>query len=40
MTWWTRKAVATGVVTDVLGADAIGYIAYNADGRMMALVID
>ena len=29
MTWWTRKAVATGVVTDALGADAIGYIAYN-----------
>jgi hypothetical protein len=37
---WTRKAVATGAVTDALGADPIGYIAYHADGRMMALVIN
>lgn len=36
---WTRKSVATGAVTDAMGADPIGYIAYHADGRMMALVI-
>lgn len=35
---WTRTAVATGAVTDALGPDPIGYIAYHADGRMMATV--
>lgn len=35
---WTRTAVATGVVTDALGPDPIGYISYHADGRMMAYV--
>lgn len=39
MTSWTRQAVATGKVTDAMGADPLGYIAYHADGRMMALVI-
>jgi hypothetical protein len=39
MTSWTRKAVATGKVTDAMGSDPIGYIAYHADGRMMALVV-
>ena len=38
MVSWTREAVATGVVTDALGPDPIGYIAYHADGRMMATV--
>jgi len=38
MTSWTRKAIATGEVTDAMGADPIGYIAYHADGRMMAFV--
>lgn len=37
---WTRKAVATGEITDAMGADPIGYIAYQADGRMMALVVN
>ena len=36
---WTRKAIETGETTDALGADPIGYIAYHADGRMMALVV-
>ena len=36
---WTRKAVATGEITDAMGADPIGYITYQADGRMMALVV-
>jgi hypothetical protein len=35
---WTRTAVATGIVTDALGPDPIGYIAYHEDGRMMATV--
>jgi|SRR5579872_2930050 hypothetical protein len=36
---WTRQAVATGVITDAMGANPNGYIAYHADGRMMALVV-
>lgn len=35
---WTRKSVATGEVRDALGPNPIGYIAYHADGRMMAYV--
>lgn len=35
---WTRQVVATGQVTDALGPDPIGYIAYHPDGRMMAYV--
>ncbi|MBB3658386.1 hypothetical protein FHX15_003633 [Rhizobium sp. BK650] len=35
---WTRTVVATGEVSDAMGPDPIGYIAYHADGRMMAFV--
>ncbi|MEM8728527.1 MAG: lipocalin-like domain-containing protein [Pseudomonadota bacterium] len=35
---WTRQSVATGEITDALGPEPIGYIAYHADGRMMATV--
>lgn len=35
---WTCRSVATGAVTDALGPSPIGYIAYHADGRMMAYV--
>ncbi|GGH27331.1 Lipocalin-like domain-containing protein [Cribrihabitans marinus] len=35
---WTREAVATGVVSDAMGPNPVGYIAYHADGRMMATV--
>ena len=35
---WTRTVIATGEVSDAMGADPIGYIAYHADGRMMAFV--
>jgi hypothetical protein len=35
---WTRTSVATGEVKDALGPNPIGYIAYHADGRMMAFV--
>ena len=36
---WVREVVATGARSDVLGSDPNGYIAYHADGRMMAVVI-
>lgn len=35
---WTRTSVETGETTDALGPAPIGYIAYHADGRMMATV--
>lgn len=35
---WTRQSQATGVVSDALGPDPVGYIAYHADGHMMATV--
>lgn len=35
---WTRTSLATGAVSDTMGADPIGYIAYHADGHMMAFV--
>lgn len=35
---WTRQSVKTGEITDALGPEPIGYIAYHADGRMMASV--
>ncbi|MGV2098879.1 MULTISPECIES: lipocalin-like domain-containing protein [unclassified Rhizobium] len=35
---WTRRVVATGEVSDAMGADPVGYIAYQPDGRMMAFV--
>lgn len=35
---WKRKAVATGEVSDAMGADPVGYLSYHADGRMMAFV--
>ncbi len=38
MTSWTREAVSTGQISDASGPDPIGYIAYHADGRMMATV--
>ncbi len=38
MSAWTRQSVTTGEITDALGPKPIGYIAYHADGRMMATV--
>jgi hypothetical protein len=35
---WTRQNVETGEVSDAMGPHPIGYIAYHADGRMMATV--
>jgi hypothetical protein len=40
MVLWTRTVIATGVTTDAMGPNPNGYIAYQADGRMMALVVD
>lgn len=37
---WTRKVVSSGEVTDAMGADPIGYISYQPDGRMMAMVVN
>ena len=39
MVSWAREVVATGERADVFGPDPVGYIAYHADGRMMALVV-
>jgi len=38
MTSWTRRAVVTGQLSDAIGPQPIGYVAYHADGRMMATV--
>jgi hypothetical protein len=35
---WTRTSVETGETTDAMGPEPVGYIAYHADGRMMATV--
>ena len=35
---WIRQSVETGEIRDALGPDPVGYIAYHADGRMMATV--
>jgi hypothetical protein len=35
---WARTSVSTGACSDALGPTPIGYIAYHADGRMMATV--
>jgi len=37
---WTREVVATGEISDAMGPEPIGYIAYHADGRMMASVFN
>ena len=34
----TRTSVETGETIDAMGPEPIGYIAYHADGRMMATV--
>ena len=39
MASWTREVVATGETSDAMGPNPIGYIAYHADGRMMAFVL-
>jgi len=39
MVSWTRRAVATGVVTNAMGPDPVGYLSYHPDGRLMAVVV-
>ena len=36
---WTRRAVATGMVTNAMGPDPVGYLSYHPDGRVMAVVV-
>ncbi|MET4687690.1 lipocalin-like domain-containing protein [Sinorhizobium fredii] len=36
---WTRKVVASGEVTDAMGPEPTGFLSYQADGRVMALVV-
>lgn len=40
MSAWVREVVSTGAISDVLGPNPIGYIAYHPDGRMMATVFN
>lgn len=39
MVSWTRRAVATGLVTNAMGPDPVGYLSYHPDGRVMAVVV-
>ncbi|MBZ9793002.1 lipocalin-like domain-containing protein [Rhizobium sp. 3T7] len=39
MVSWKRKMVASGTVSDVMGPDPVGFLSYQPDGRMMALVV-
>lgn len=35
---WKRRITATGEISDAMGPEPVGYIAYHPDGRMMAFV--
>ena len=37
---WTRRAVASGEISDAMGPDPIGYLSYQPDGRMTAVVVE
>ncbi|KQV30805.1 hypothetical protein ASC97_20240 [Rhizobium sp. Root1203] len=39
MVSWTRTAVVSGLVTDAMGVDPVGFLSYQPDGRMMAVVV-
>src|SRR5215213_10301286 len=39
MVSWTKEVVATGETSDALGPEPVGYISYQPDGHMMALVV-
>lgn len=36
---WKRKAVASGEISDAMGPDPIGFLSYQPDGRVMAIVV-
>ncbi|MGO4620907.1 lipocalin-like domain-containing protein [Ensifer sp. 2YAB10] len=36
---WKREVVATGETSDAMGADPIGYLSYDGDGRVTAVVV-
>ncbi|OWV97544.1 hypothetical protein ATY81_08990 [Rhizobium sp. R72] len=39
MVSWKRRIAASGIVSDAMGPDPIGFLSYQPDGRMMALVV-
>jgi hypothetical protein len=39
MVSWKRKMVSSGVISDAMGPDPVGFLSYQPDGRMMALVV-
>lgn len=36
---WKRKAVASGEISDAMGPDPVGFLSYQPDGRVMAVVV-
>ncbi|MDM9625293.1 lipocalin-like domain-containing protein [Rhizobium sp. S152] len=36
---WKRKAVASGAISDAMGPDPVGFLSYQPDGRVMAVVV-
>lgn len=39
MVSWKRKAVSSGRITDAMGPDPVGFLSYQPDGRVMAVVV-
>ncbi|OWV84592.1 lipocalin-like domain-containing protein [Rhizobium sp. R693] len=39
MVSWKRRILASGTVSDAMGPDPVGFLSYQPDGRMMALVV-
>jgi hypothetical protein len=39
MVSWKRKVVASGAVSDAMGPDPVGFLSYQPDGRVMAVVV-
>lgn len=39
MVSWKRKMVSSGAISDAMGPDPVGFLSYQPDGRMMALVV-
>lgn len=39
MVSWKRKVVASGTITDAMGPDPVGFLSYQPDGRVMAVVV-
>ncbi len=39
MVSWKRRLVASGAVSDAMGPDPVGFLSYQPDGRVMAVVV-